>query len=282
VLGSPDPGWLTLGFATGSCWLWKANPPLKLPGADGPYVSVMTKLACVARGLKPQPEVGGPLVPMLSSYSVRVGSSSPTRWVALFGRWLLRSYVVFDGLLGSAMPLRQRKKSAVPEGRTALTSSSAAGLRECNCGLVTKVRKWKLLDKTEGQDYTGKDAVEGSIRGGVAMVRVTVLYDQPEDKAKFDRYFKETHVQKAIKAPGIERIESSTIKSAGDGSASPYYRITEVYFPTDSDFQAFLNSSEGKEALGDLDNFAKGRYTMLIGEVDSVTEKTPARAGTRS
>ena len=91
------------------------------------------------------------------------------------------------------------------------------------------------------------------------MVRVTVLYGQPEDKAKFDRYFKETHVQTAIKAPGIERIESGTIKGAGDGSASPYYRISEVYFPADSDFQAFLSSSEGKEALGDLDNFAKGR-----------------------
>ena len=115
------------------------------------------------------------------------------------------------------------------------------------------------------------------------MVRVTVLYGQPEDKVKFDRYFKEIHVQKAIKAPGIDRIESSTIKSAGDGSASPYYRISEVYFPSDSDFQAFVNSSEGKEALGDLDNFAKGiGHTLLIGEVDSVTEKTPARAETRS
>ena len=50
-------------------------------------------------------------------------------------------------------------------------------------------------------------------------MRVTVLYGQPEDKTEFDRYFKETHVQKAIKAPGIERIESGTIKSAGDGSA---------------------------------------------------------------
>jgi uncharacterized protein (TIGR02118 family) len=113
------------------------------------------------------------------------------------------------------------------------------------------------------------------------MVRVTVLYSQPEDKVNFDRYFNETHVQKAIKAPGIERIESGTIKSTGDGSASPYYRITEVYFANDSAFQAFLASTEGKEALGDLDNFAKGRYTMLIGEVDSVTEKTPAGAGTR-
>src|SRR5437588_11289631 len=160
------------------------TPTLKLAGADGRYVRVMTKRACVARGLKSQPEVRAALVPVLSSYSVRVGRSAPARWVALFGRWLLRLYVVFDGLLGSAMPLRQRKKSAVPEGRTALTSSSAAGLRECNCGLVTKVRKWKLLDKTEGQDYTGKDAVEGSIRGGVAMVRVTVLYNQPENKAK--------------------------------------------------------------------------------------------------
>src|SRR5207245_10854104 len=111
---------------------------------------------------------------------------------------------------------------------------------------VTTRRTRMRPDIREPNNYTGNYAVEGSIRGGVSMVRVTVLYNQPEDKAKSERYFKETHVQKAIKAPGIERIESSTIKSAGDGSASPYYRITEVYFPTDSDFQAFLNSSEGR------------------------------------
>src|SRR2546421_7693430 len=89
---------------------------------------LMSKLAGVARGLKPQPEVAGPLVPMLSSYSGRVGSSSPTRWVVPFGKWLLRLYVVFDGVLGSAIPLRQRKKSAVPEVRTAFTSSSGVPL----------------------------------------------------------------------------------------------------------------------------------------------------------
>ena len=62
---------------------------------------------------------------------------------------------------------------------------------------------------------------------------------------------------------------------------APYYRISEVYFPTESDFQAFLNSPEGKEALGDLDNFARGSHTLLIGEVDSVTEKTPTGATAR-
>jgi uncharacterized protein (TIGR02118 family) len=112
------------------------------------------------------------------------------------------------------------------------------------------------------------------------MVRVTLLYGHPKDTTSFDKYFKDDHVPLAIKSPGISRIESSVVKSAADGSQPPYHRITEVYFDDDARFQEFANSPEGKAALGDLDNFAKGLYTMLITEVDKVAvkEKQPARA----
>lgn len=108
------------------------------------------------------------------------------------------------------------------------------------------------------------------------MVRVTVLYGHPADSERFDAYFKETHVQLAIKAPGVDRIESALVKTTGDGGRAPYHRISEVYFENDQDFHAFLDSSEGKLALGDLDNFAPGIYQILISEVDSVTTKEPA------
>lgn len=48
---------------------------------------------------------------------------------------------------------------------------------------------------------------------------------------------------------------------------SPYYFIAELYFENMAAFQAAFQSPEGEAAASDLQNFATGGATFVVGEV---------------
>jgi uncharacterized protein (TIGR02118 family) len=99
------------------------------------------------------------------------------------------------------------------------------------------------------------------------MVKVTVLYDQPNDAAAFEKYYTETHVPKyGLKIPNVIKIDAN--KAVGD--APPYYRTADLWFKDMPTLQAALGSPEGQAAVGDLDTFAKGGYKVLISETETI------------
>jgi uncharacterized protein (TIGR02118 family) len=106
------------------------------------------------------------------------------------------------------------------------------------------------------------------------MVKVTVLYDQPEDAAAFEKYYLETHVPAGAQLPNLIRFEVN--KAAGENP--PYYRTGDLWFDDMASMQACLASPAGQAAVADLDNFAKGRHKVLITEVTPV--KLPATTRT--
>jgi len=106
------------------------------------------------------------------------------------------------------------------------------------------------------------------------MVKLTVLYDQPEDAAAFEKYYQETHVPGGAKLPNLIRFETN--KAVGE--QPPYYRTADLYYDDMASLQACLGSPIGQAAVADLDNFAKGRYKVLITEVHTVKLPATARA----
>ena len=106
------------------------------------------------------------------------------------------------------------------------------------------------------------------------MVKVTVLYDQPEDPAAFEKYYLETHVPGGAKLPNLTRFEIN--KAVGD--QAPYYRTADLFFEDMASLQACLGSPAGQAAVADLDNFAKGRHKVLITEVQPVKLAATTRA----
>jgi uncharacterized protein (TIGR02118 family) len=98
------------------------------------------------------------------------------------------------------------------------------------------------------------------------MVKVTVLYDKPEDAAAFEKYYLETHVPAGATLPNLIRFEIN--KAVGDDAA--YYRTADLWFEDMASMQACLGSPVGQAAVADLDNFAKGRHKVLITEVTPV------------
>ena len=107
------------------------------------------------------------------------------------------------------------------------------------------------------------------------MVKLTVLYDQPEDPAAFEKYYNETHIpEHGQKIPNVIKLEAN--RAVGENP--PFYRSADLYFENMASFQAALGHPIGQAAVADLDNFAKGRHKVLIAEVQPVKSLATVKA----
>src|SRR5437879_11744687 len=88
------------------------------------------------------------------------------------------------------------------------------------------------------------------------MVKVTVLYDQPEDPAAFEKYYNETHVPKhGQQIPNVVKLEAN--KAVGE--QPPFYRSADLYFESMASLEAGLGSPIGVAAIAELDSLGTER-----------------------
>lgn len=99
------------------------------------------------------------------------------------------------------------------------------------------------------------------------MIQVTALYGQPEDPEAFDRHYRQTHGPLAAKIPGLKGYIANKPAALNPQEQSPHYLIAELYFESQEALQAGLQSPEGQAAANDIQNFATGGVTLVIGEV---------------
>ena len=100
------------------------------------------------------------------------------------------------------------------------------------------------------------------------MVKLTVLYGQPESPEAFESYYAATHMPLARAIPKVVRIETARGIANPEGGAAPYYRIADLWFPDMDTLDAAMNSEYGKAAAADIANFATGGATLLISDID--------------
>ena len=101
------------------------------------------------------------------------------------------------------------------------------------------------------------------------MIKLTVLYGQPTNVQEFENYYAETHLPIAAKMKGVERLELTRFAPGPDGDQPAYYRMAELYFPTEEQMQSTMSSPEGEATVADLPKFATGGVTVLAGTVES-------------
>jgi uncharacterized protein (TIGR02118 family) len=100
------------------------------------------------------------------------------------------------------------------------------------------------------------------------MVKLVVLYGQPDDPDAFERHYADTHADLAKAVPGLRRFEAARGIATPDGSDVPYQRIAELTFDDVEALQAGVASDEGQAAVNDIPNFAAGGVTIFIAEID--------------
>jgi uncharacterized protein (TIGR02118 family) len=93
---------------------------------------------------------------------------------------------------------------------------------------------------------------------GGGGVKLTLLITPPKDPVIFTKYYLETHIPLVAKTPGAKRIDVATVLPPPPNQpASPYYRITEIYFENIGALQTALGSPEWKAVVADVPNFAE-------------------------
>jgi uncharacterized protein (TIGR02118 family) len=97
------------------------------------------------------------------------------------------------------------------------------------------------------------------------MYQLTVLYNQPEDAATFDKYYDDVHTPIAIKIPGLQRLTVTRPGPDPDGNLPAYHLVAALEFADEAAFGAALSSEEGHAAQADLANFAAAGATLLAG-----------------
>jgi uncharacterized protein (TIGR02118 family) len=98
------------------------------------------------------------------------------------------------------------------------------------------------------------------------MIKLTVLYGHPDDPEAFEDYYANNHMPLVAKIPNMQRFESGRVATP-DGGEPPYHRLAELWFEDASVMQESLDSPEGRDATGDLPNFATGGATIMVSQV---------------
>jgi uncharacterized protein (TIGR02118 family) len=64
--------------------------------------------------------------------------------------------------------------------------------------------------------------------------KIVVLYPYPQDVDVFERAYTEEHVPMVNEStmPGITKFVATKVVGTADGSAPPFYRLAELYFPS--------------------------------------------------
>jgi len=102
----------------------------------------------------------------------------------------------------------------------------------------------------------------------MSQIVVNVLYHAPADPAAFEAYYLGTHMPIAGRIPSVDKVVLLKGLPGPDGSAPPYYRLTQIWFADAATMAAAMASPEAQAATGDIPNFATGGATILVTEAE--------------
>jgi uncharacterized protein (TIGR02118 family) len=135
-----------------------------------------------------------------------------------------------------------------------------------------------------GAGTPAADTSTAAAPAGTSPALLTVLYNQPQDTAAFERYYRTTHLPLVVanqKEIGFTRADLTRFIRTVDGKKPTYYRQAELYFNSLHDLRKGMASPGFKKVTDDLSNFATGGLTGMIGTLSNahdggVQAKTPA------
>lgn len=99
--------------------------------------------------------------------------------------------------------------------------------------------------------------------------KITAVYENPADPDVFEAGYHE-QLALAKKIPGVEKIASAKVWPKEDGSATPAYRVLDMYF---SDYDAASKAVTTEEAsafVAKVFELATGGVRLLFADVEDV------------
>ena len=100
-------------------------------------------------------------------------------------------------------------------------------------------------------------------------VKLTVVYDNPNDPVAFEQEYKNVHIPLAMKIPNVTRAELAKVFPKEDGSPTPAYRTADLYFDSYDIACAAAGSPEGQAALKHAVQIGTGGVKFLLSDIES-------------
>jgi uncharacterized protein (TIGR02118 family) len=96
------------------------------------------------------------------------------------------------------------------------------------------------------------------------MSKLIALYRRPVDPAEFDRHYFQAHLPLIAKVPGLQKTTLTRFTRSIMGEE--FYLMAEMTFADRETLKAAMKSPEMAAAGENLNSFAAGLVTLLLGE----------------
>lgn len=99
--------------------------------------------------------------------------------------------------------------------------------------------------------------------------KITAIYENPQDPDAFEASYQE-QIALAKKIPGVIRIESAKVWPKEDGSATPAYRVLDMYFTDYNAASKAVTTEEAAAFVPKVFESATGGVRLLFADVEDV------------
>ncbi|MFZ2033997.1 MAG: EthD family reductase [Candidatus Dormiibacterota bacterium] len=100
-------------------------------------------------------------------------------------------------------------------------------------------------------------------------VKLTIVVDNPNDPDAFEALYNSPANKEGLsKIPNVQRVESAKVFPKEDGSPTPAYRTTDIYFSDYATACAAVAQSETRELFGGLARAATGGVRFLMSDIE--------------
>ena len=99
--------------------------------------------------------------------------------------------------------------------------------------------------------------------------KITAIYENPQDADAFEAGHHE-QLALAKKIPGVKRIESAKVWPKEDGSATPAYRVLDMYFTDYDAASKAVTTEEASAFVSKVSELATGGVRLLFADVEEV------------
>jgi uncharacterized protein (TIGR02118 family) len=99
--------------------------------------------------------------------------------------------------------------------------------------------------------------------------KITAIYENPQDTGAFEAGHQE-QLALARKIPGVAKMESAKIWPKEDGSATPAYRVLDIYFNDYATASKAVATEEASAFVSKVSELATGGVRLLFADVEEV------------
>lgn len=101
------------------------------------------------------------------------------------------------------------------------------------------------------------------------QTKITVIYDNPKDPDTFEAGYPE-QLALAKKMPGVQRVESAKVSPKEDGSATPAYRLLDMYFTDYDAASEAVTTEQAKAFVGKVFELATGGVRIVFADIEEL------------